>query len=753
MPGNFWPAPPKKAPAVEQATLESEFPFKLPPRERSTPPPEESNIAAKPKVPEKGEIFVFTVDSATNVTEKGSAWQPAQNTSLKKPRAELPQASSAVKSKESQWAKEKFKPKPSEPEPTKTKRPPPKIKKASDSDEPARLKRRPKYAIRPKQSKDIFLPTTIKLSNLSLLLGVHYEDMRRKMKRAGLPNYPHDYLLSSEDAGLIAMEFNLNPTVDEHQAKDLYPQDHPSVDAKGNPHPVRAPVVTIMGHVDHGKTTLLDTLRKTSVAAGEAGGITQHIGAFQVKLSEGQLITFLDTPGHAAFRSMRARGAEATDLVVLVIAADDGIMPQTVEAIQHAQEADVPIIIALTKCDKPTKNLTKIKEDLLNYQIQVEDFGGDTQVVEVAAPTGLGLDTLKETILTLAEVMELRAPIDCPTEAVVLEAHTSRGLGAVSTVVVKNGTLRPGQFLVAGNAWCKVRNILNENGKMMPCAAPGVPAQVVGWRGFPDAGDLVLQAQNEDEAKTVVENRSRKGDVKMELKQAQDINEKRQREAEDSETKPQEIPVLPIILKADVSGSLEAVEECIAQLPSGKVFPRVVLHGVGPPTKADLDVAVASKGVVALFNLKVDREVSNLAHLKKVPIISNPIIYKLLEEIQGNMMKLLPTIHVYNEEAQLEILKVFEMKLKGRNGLAKIAGCRVKSGTLLKSHLINVTRPSEESPVAQELEIDVLKHHKDDITSAKAGMECAIELKRFSKFKEGDILIACTKSEAPKSLE
>ncbi|KAI9296032.1 initiation factor 2 [Neoconidiobolus thromboides FSU 785] len=636
------------------------------------------------------------------------------------------------------------------------------------------VKAKPKPKNKPQKSikqKDVYLPPFIKLANLAKLLGVNYSLMRRRMIESGLPDHPYDYLLSADDASVIAMAFNLNPIEDEHQAKDIYPQSPPSATDPDAPHPLRAPVVTIMGHVDHGKTTLLDTLRKSSVAAGEAGGITQHVGAFKVELKSGQSITFLDTPGHAAFRNMRSRGAHVTDIVVLVIAADDGIMPQTIEAIQHSLEAEVPIIVALTKCDKPTKNIKQIKEDLMQHNVQLEEFGGDTPVVEIAAPTGKGIVELEETISTLAEVLDLRAPKKGGSEAVVLESNIDRGLGPVATVVVGRGTLKPGQYLVAGESWCKIKSLTNENGKIIKEALPGSPARVSGWRNMPKAGDLCLQAKNEDEAKVVISNRSRVSQQNQEIKDMIAINEKRQKEYEllasmdETNEAPlnveDELPILPIVIKGDVSGTVEAIEESIAQFPDKKVKAKVILRGVGPVTKADLDVALAAKGIIVTFNIKTDKDIIQLAQSKKIDILSHKIIYSLLEDIKKRMVDLLPITYQYVEEAKVEIVKLFSMKLKNRSGLTNIAGCKVVSGTLQKSHFINIYRPKGKDDkikggsgelIKENAIISVLKVFKEDVEQVKSGSECAIELNRFDQYKEGDKLLAYNRIEAPRML-
>nr|KAJ3422964.1 hypothetical protein HK105_005313 [Polyrhizophydium stewartii] len=378
--------------------------------------------------------------------------------------------------------------------------------------------------------KNILLPEGISIANLGTLLGVKYEALAKKMRTLGFENTESDYVLPAETASLVVLDYGMNPIVIETEIDDLEPRPKPE---DWSAFPLRPPVVTIMGHVDHGKTTLLDSLRKTSVAAGEAGGITQHIGAFSVLLPSGKRITFLDTPGHAAFSAMRARGAQVTDIVVLVVAADDGVMPQTVEAIKHSLAANVPIIVAINKCDKPGINLKKAKEGLIRYDIIPEDFGGDVPTVAVSGLTGKGLDELEETILTVSEVLDLRGDAEGPCEATIIESKLSRERGNVATVLVQRGTLRPGDVLVSGTTWCKARRLLDENGKELLEAGPSMPIEVMGWKELPAAGDLVLQAESENQAKRVVQDRIRRDEQLRSVKMIEESNERRSKEKQE----------------------------------------------------------------------------------------------------------------------------------------------------------------------------------------------------------------------------
>jgi len=404
-------------------------------------------------------------------------------------------------------------------------------------------------------------------------------------------------------------------------------------------HPLRPPVVTIMGHVDHGKTTLLDSLRKTSVAAGEAGGITQHIGAFSVLLPSKQRITFLDTPGHAAFSAMRARGAQTTDIVVLVVAAEDGVMPQTAEAIKHAEEAGVPIIVAINKCDKYGAEPDKAKQALLKYGVTVEDLGGETQCIEVSGLTGKNLDKLEEAILTLAEVLDLRAETKIHGEGHIIESQVEKGRGNVATVLVKRGTLKVGDTIVAGDAWCKVKALVNDTGKNVKDAPPGTPVKVMGWKDLPMAGDEMLGAESEEQAKLVMTNRALKKERKEHLKTLIAINEKRRITAEEEdeeklalkeykrkawlfhqgvldaypepiqvkkqlsvaamqakEEEASEVKNMRMVVKGDVSGTVEAVCDALAGLPANQVKVSVIQNGVGNITESDIQFAASCNG-------------------------------------------------------------------------------------------------------------------------------------------------------------
>lgn len=435
----------------------------------------------------------------------------------------------------------------------------------------------------------VHLPEYISVANLASLLRLRVEDFVKKLEELGFEEVQNDHILNAEHAGLIAQEYNFEPIIEaEGQDGDLYPAE-PVTPEDYAGLPPRPPVVTIMGHVDHGKTTILDYMRSTSVAAGEFGGITQHIGAFSVPLASGKNITFLDTPGHAAFETMRARGANVTDIVVLVVAADDSVMPQTVEAIKHAQAAQVPIIVAINKIDKQQADPERVKSDLGRHSVDVEDFGGEVQTVCVSGKTGQGIPDLEEAITTLSEILDHRADPEAKVEGWVLEGSTKKS-GKVATVLVRNGTLKQGDILVAGNTWARVRSMRNEAGAVIKTVGPGMPVEVDGWREQPIAGDEALQAEDEHHAAEISELRTAKSERQQMAKDMEAINEFRRLEterreaeeaaaeaikngetAENSVKKESGPEIISFIVKADVSGSAEAVIDSISSIGNNEV--------------------------------------------------------------------------------------------------------------------------------------------------------------------------------------
>ena len=561
----------------------------------------------------------------------------------------------------------------------------------------------------------IYLPEFISVSNLAGVLRVRMEDFTHKMKDLGFEETNNDHVLDAETAGLVAAEFNFEPIVEQAENQDLLPRP-PAKDKSALPS--RPPVVTIMGHVDHGKTTLLDYLRKSSVAASEHGGITQHIGAFSVPMPGGRLVTFLDTPGHEAFLSMRQRGANVTDIVILVVAADDSVKPQTIEAIRHAQAAKVPMIVAVNKIDKEDSNVERVKQDLARYGVEIEDYGGETQVVCVSGKTGQGMEELEDAAVALADILDMRSEIDGQAEGWVLEATTKKA-GRVATVLVRRGTLRPGDIIVAGTSWARVRSLRNEAGAMLTSAGPGTPVELDGWREQPAAGDEVLQAPDEQKAKAVIEYRHEASQRTQMATDVAAVNEARRLEQEKREeleraaelakanpdvaatsAEGENTPSTPsfqeifFIIKADVSGSVEAVTDAVSALGNSEVRPHILRTGVGPVTEFDIDHAAVAEGHIISFNTTVDGNIQRMAEAKDVKILDQSIIYRLVDEVRAKLSEKLPPIVTQKVLGEAEIAQVFEINTKGRTTMP-VAGCRVRNGIIGRTKKIRVLRGKE----------------------------------------------------------
>jgi translation initiation factor IF-2 len=581
--------------------------------------------------------------------------------------------------------------------------------------EAKRQRKREKAAAKAAALTPMLLPEYISVSNLAVALKVKFPDFVEKMEELGFEDTAPDFILNAENAGLIAQEYGYEPIIDRSESEDLKarePAPDPSI------LPPRPPVVTIMGHVDHGKTTLLDWLRKSSVAATEHGGITQHIGAFSVPMPSGKIITFLDTPGHAAFLSMRQRGANVTDIVILVVAADDSVKPQTIEAINHAKAAKVPIIVAINKIDKEETNVDRVKTDLARQGVTVEDFGGDVQAVCVSGKTGQGMEELEEAAVTLSEILDMRAEVDGPAEGWVLEASI-KSMGKVATVLVRRGTMRPGDFIVAGKTWARIRCLRNEAGIEIEEAGPGTPVEIDGWREQPLAGDEVLQAPDEAKAKSVTEYRLEKEERDKMAEDMEAINEHRKadqerREREKAEAKAlaeakkadEELPETTkeskptgpkevyFIVKGDVSGSVEAVLDSIAALGNKEVQPHILRSGVGQLSEFDIEHAAAAKGLLINFNTTIEPNIAQLAAHAKVSILDHNIIYRLVDDVKAELSKHLPPLITQRVMGEAEIAQIFEINVKGRQQ-KNIAGCKVRNGTISKSGKVRVMRGGE----------------------------------------------------------
>lgn len=559
----------------------------------------------------------------------------------------------------------------------------------------------------------IYLPEFISVANLAGVLRVKTEVFTRKMTELGFEEINNDHILDAETAGLIASEFNFEPIVDEPEIQDLVAQT-PTDDKSLLPQ--RPPVITIMGHVDHGKTTLLDWLRKSSVAATEHGGITQHIGAFTVPMPSGRIITFLDTPGHAAFLDMRQRGANVTDIVILVVAADDSVKPQTIEAIKHAQAAKVPMIVAVNKIDKEDANVEKVKQDLARYGVEIEDFGGDTQVVCVSGRTGQGMDTLEESAVALADILDIRAPTDGVAEGWVLEATTKKA-GRVATVLVRRGTLHLSDIIVAGTTWARVRTLHNEAGISIGSAGPGTPVEIDGWKDQPAAGDEVFQANSEQHARSVIDIRLEAAERVQLASDATAVNESRRLEQERREaaeaaaaaTKAHEEPPIsslepkeakdifkevPLLIKADVSGSVEAVLTSVLALGNSSVRPTILRSGVGAVSEFDISHAASAKAHIVCFNLAMEQHIRRMAESQGVQLVEQNIIYRLVDAVKGVLEEYLEPLRTKRVLGEAEVAQVFDINVKARITVP-VAGCRVRNGVVAKNAKVMVRRGAE----------------------------------------------------------
>ncbi|KAJ3401106.1 hypothetical protein CcCBS67573_g07317 [Chytriomyces confervae] len=619
-------------------------------------------------------------------------------------------------------------------------------KSASSKDFVSKKEREKKKVIEP---KDILLPDGITVVNMGSLLGISFEKLASKMNELGFEYPTPDFVLNTDVSSLIALEFGMNPIIRQASAVETKFKPRPPPEDWSS-YPFRPPVVTIMGHVDHGKTTLLDTLRKTSVAAGEAGGITQHIGAFFVTLPSGKKITFLDTPGHAAFSAMRERGARVTDIVVLVVAADDGVMPQTIEALKFAQEAGVQIVVAVNKCDKHGATPSKVKENLIRYGLLVEDYGGEVPAVEVSGLTGLGLDQLEETIVAVSEMADIRGDATGPVEATVIESRVVKGKGNVTTMLVTRGTLKSGQILVAGTSWCKVRTLTDERGKAIKEAGPSSPVEISGWKELPDAGDFTLEAENENQAKEVIASRIEDKKRQDSMKSIEEMNAIRLKarameQAKASGQVDEEAPVVeestaipyPIVLKTDVHGSSEALEGALEGFPKHEIRIDIISAGVGQVTDSDVELAYAANARIIAFNVPVDKKVMTLAQKRKVPIDSYNIIYKLMDDLQEKLLDTLPKEEFTIVLGEADVLQMFELNTKSKEP-ERIAGCRIMSGKVVRNESIRVIR---EEQVVFEGKLKAFKHHKKDIMEASKGLECGMAFDGFNEALAGDRVV------------
>ncbi|MBP6682331.1 MAG: translation initiation factor IF-2 [Halioglobus sp.] len=500
----------------------------------------------------------------------------------------------------------------------------------------------------------------------------------------------------------------------------------------------RAPVVTVMGHVDHGKTSLLDYIRKSRVASGEAGGITQHIGAYHVETDHG-MITFLDTPGHAAFTAMRARGAKSTDIVILVVAADDGVMPQTVEAVQHAKAAGVPLIVAINKMDKPSADPERVKNELSVHEVIPEAWGGDTQFMPVSAHTGEGISELLDAVLLQAEVLELTAARDVPAQGIVIESRLDKGRGPVASLLIQSGTLRRGDVVLAGLQFGRVRAMLDENGEPIDEAGPSIPVEILGLNGTPDAGDQFAVVENEKRAREIAEFRHTKSrDNRLQRQQASKLdNMFESMTAGERKT-------LNIVLKADVRGSLEAIQAALMDLGNDEVQVNIVVGGVGGITETDVNLAVTSKAVVFGFNVRADAAARKLVESEGVDLRYYNVIYNLIDDVKDALTGML------TPERREEIVGIAEVRdVFGSPRYGQVAGCMVIEGTVYRSKPIRVLR---DNVVIYQGELESLRRFKDDASEVRNGMECGIGVKNYTDVKIGDLIEVYEVKEIARSL-
>jgi len=575
----------------------------------------------------------------------------------------------------------------------------------------------------PKLSREVIIPEAITVGELANRMAERSVTVIKMLMQQGEMAKITD-VIDADTAELIATE--LGHTVKRVSEADVEEGlfDLPS-DDKAEDLADRAPVVTIMGHVDHGKTSLLDAIREANVVSGEAGGITQHIGAYQVD-KNGNKITFLDTPGHEAFTAMRARGAQATDIAVLVVAADDGVMPQTIESIKHAKAADVPIIVAINKMDKPEANPQRVRTELLQHEVFVESMGGDVLDVEVSAKSGEGLDKLLETILLQAEVLELKAPHDGRAEGLVIEAKLDRGRGAVATVLIQRGTLKVGDIVVAGTEMARVRALINDKGEQVKEAGPSVPVEVLGFNGVPSAGDRFSVVESEARAREVTEYRQRAIREKTAGGGATSLEQMM------NQLKASGIAKFPLIIKGDVQGSVEAIVASLEKLGTDEVSAQILHQGVGGITESDVTLATASKAVIIAFNVRANKQAQELATREGIEIRYYNIIYDLVDDVKSAMSGLLSPERRETFIGYAEILEVFQITKVG-----KVAGCRVTEGIVERGAGVRLLR---DNVVIHEGKLKTLKRFKDEVKDVQTGQECGMAFENYEDIRQGDVI-------------
>ena len=589
---------------------------------------------------------------------------------------------------------------------------------------------------REKISREVIVPEAITIQELGNRMAERAVDIIKYLMKEGEMHKIND-VIDADTAELIAQEFG--HTVKRVSEADVEEGLVGDIDAEEDLLS-RAPVVTIMGHVDHGKTSLLDAIRKTNVVSGEAGGITQHIGAYQVTAPDGSKLTFIDTPGHAAFTSMRARGAKATDIVVLVVAADDGVMPQTVEAIAHAKAAEVPIIVAINKMDKPEADPNRVRTDLLQHEIVVESMSGDVQDVEVSAITGAGLDDLLEAIAIQAEILELKANPNRYAEGVVIEAKLERGRGPVGTILMQRGTLKVGQIAVAGRAWGKIRALINDHGEHIKEAGPSVPVEVLGFNSAPEAGDHFAVVETEARAREITEYRVRKRRDIM----AAGTGSARTLEQMMSQLQEEGKQEFPLLVKGDVKGSVEAISAALEKLGNDEVGARIVHAGVGGITESDVTLSTASNAVIIGFNVRANSQAREAAAAEGIEIRYYSIIYDLVDDVKAAMSGMLAPELKEKFLGNAKILEVFNISKVG-----KIAGCLVTEGKVERGASVRLIR---DDVVIHEGSLSTLKRFKDEVKEVQSGQECGMGFENYHDLREGDVIECFHVEEIERSL-
>ena len=583
--------------------------------------------------------------------------------------------------------------------------------------------------------REVLVPETITVAELAHKMAVKAAEVIKALMKLG-SMVTINQVLDQETAIIVVEEMG---HVGKPAALDT-PEAYLLDDTTSTEHTLqpRPPVVTIMGHVDHGKTSLLDTIRRTRVASGEAGGITQHIGAYHVETEKG-IITFLDTPGHEAFTAMRARGAKATDIVVLVVAADDGVMPQTIEAIHHAKAAEVPVVVAVNKIDKPEANPERIRQELSQHGITPEEWGGESQFVDVSAKANTNIDGLLDAILLQAEVLELKAPADGPAKGIVIEARLDKGKGPVATILVQSGTLKRGDMVLAGQVYGRVRAMLDEAGKAITEAGPSIPVEIQGLSDVPHAGEDMMVLPDEKKAREITLFRQGKfRDVQLAKKQAAKLESMFEQMGEG------EVKQLPVILKADVQGSYEGLAHALAKLSTEEVKVNVIHSAVGAITESDVNLALASKAVLIGFNVRADAQARKLAETNGVDIRYYNIIYEAVDEVKAALSGMLSPEKKETVIGSVEVRQVFVISRVGT-----IAGCYVTDGMVKRNAGVRVLR---DNVVIHQGELDSLKRFKDDVKEVKANFECGLSLKNFNDIQEGDILEVFEVVEVARSL-